>query len=290
MKMPLLPGGNGRAAGPRPADWWQLLNPAADPLPIERRHVQVGSACIYYQVVGAGEPLVLIHGLSGSGRWWTRNVSPLAQQFRVHIVDLIGFGGSRDGHRFVLNEAAAHLTQWLDQLGIERTSLIGHSMGGFIAADLAADFPERVDRLVLVDAAALPFGRGHLHHAVGLAHGLRRLPVRFLPVLITDAWRAGPMTILHAARELVTTDISPKLAQIRAPTLVVWGEHDSVIPLELGRQLGERLPGARFTVIPRAGHNPMWDAPEAFNRVVVDFLAADAEAAQPAAASRPTPV
>ena len=240
----------------------------------DERCAQVGAVPISYQVFGAGPPVVLVHGLSGSGRWWARNVEPLARWFRVYVVDLIGFGRSRDRHTFVLSEAAAYLTRWMDQLDIERASVVGHSMGGFIAADLAANFPDKVDKLVLVDAAALPFERGYAQHVLGLAWALRHMPVGFLPILFTDAWRAGPVTIWKAARELLGSDIRPKLAHIRAPTLVVWGEHDSLVPLDLGKRLRACLPGADLVVIESAGHNPMWDRAEAFNRVVVDFLTA----------------
>jgi pimeloyl-ACP methyl ester carboxylesterase len=215
---------------------------------------------------------VLVHGLSGSSRWWARNVGVLAECFRVHIVDLIGFGSSRDGHRFVLSEAADYLALWMDRLEIKRASLIGHSMGGFISAELAANMPDRVERLVLVDAVALPFERSHAQHLLGLAQGLRRLPIGFLPILLTDAYRAGPITILRAARELLATDIRGKLARIHAPTLVLWGANDAVVPLELGQRLAAALPNAGLVVIEDAGHNPMWDRADAFNRVVLDFL------------------
>src|SRR5262245_44334445 len=129
---------------------------------IEHRRAQVGPAVIHYQVAGAGEPLVLVHGLSGSSRWWGRNIGALARHFQVYMIDLIGFGASRNRHPFVLAEAAGHLIRWMDQLGIARASFVGHSMGGFISAELAADAPARVERLVLVDAAAMPFEPSYL--------------------------------------------------------------------------------------------------------------------------------
>ena len=234
--------------------------------------VEIGDGCIYYQVGGVGPPVMLVHGLSGSSRWWARNVSVLAAHFRVYVVDLIGFGGSRGRQRFVLDEAADYLVKLLDEVGVDRVGLVGHSMGGFIAASLAADYSDRVDRLVLVDAAALPLGprRGR---AIGLARAVRRLPISFLPILATDALRAGPVTIVRAAQELLTTDISAKLARVQAPTLVVWGERDALIPLEVGERLAAAVPDGRLEIVERAGHNPMWDQPAAFNRLVVEFLA-----------------
>lgn len=239
---------------------------------IERRQIEAGTACISYQVAGVGKPVILVHGLSGSGRWWAKNITPLAQQFRTYAVDLIRFGGSRGLQEFVLDEAARSITRWMDQLGIARASIIGHSMGGFIAADLAADFPDRVERLVLVDAAVLPFNRVLWQHALGLVQALWRLPLSFLSVLVTDAYRSGPVTIWNAARQLLTADIRPKLAQIQVPTLLVWGEHDALVPLELAEQIRGYVPHAELTVVRSAGHNPMWDRPDEFNRLVADFL------------------
>ena len=227
---------------------------------------------IYYQVAGEGPPLVLVHGLSGSGRWWARNVPRLAERFRVYVVDLIGFGRSRHGSSFVLSEAAERLAEWMGCIGLVRASIVGHSMGGLIAADLAADCPDRVERLVLVDAAAFSPGPDYGHHAMGLLSWLRYAPLGFLPVLVADAWRAGPITLARAARELLAIDLGPKVARVRAPTLIVWGEHDTVVPVEVGDRLRARLPGAELVVIPGAAHNPMWDRPEAFNRAVLEFL------------------
>ena len=246
---------------------------------IERRRIQIDSVPIAYEVAGTGRPIVLIHGLSGSGRWWARNVGPLARRFRVHVVDLLGFGGSR-GRPFVLAEAAAYLAAWMDRLDLPRASVVGHSMGGFIAADLAAGFPERVERLVLVAAAALPFDASHLRRPRDLVGVARRLPLSFLPVLATDALRAGPLTIARAARELVRSDLGPRLATIAAPTLVVWGEHDTLVPPAVGEQLARALPDGRLVVIPGAGHNPMWDRADEFNRVVANFLSGVVRAGQ----------
>jgi pimeloyl-ACP methyl ester carboxylesterase len=239
------------------------------------RAEETPAAAIYYQVAGDGPPVVLVHGLSGSGRWWARNVDALATRYRVFVVDLLGFGGSRGAHPFLLRDAATHLAAWLEQLGVERASIVGHSMGGFIAADLAARYPTQVERLVLVDAVALPPDPRPLRHALGLGRALCRLPASFLPVLVADACRAGPRTIGTAARELLTMQDYPPLDRIEASTLVVWGEHDKLVPLELGRQLCERLPGAQLAVIPRAGHNPMWDRPTEFNHLVGAFLAGE---------------
>lgn len=242
---------------------------------LERRRAKIGSATIAYEVAGAGPPVVLVHGLSGSSRWWRRNIGALTPYRRVYLVDLIGFGASRAGQRFALAEAAGLLIQWLDQLELERVDLVGHSMGGMIAAELAADAPERVARLVLVDPAALPIDAHFSTHARSLLQELRYVSPSFLPVLIADALRAGPLTLWRAATALMLADLRPKLAQICAPTLVIWGEHDALVPLAFAQQLAHYLRYEELVVIKGAGHVPMWDRPQEFNRVLTKFLFAD---------------
>ncbi|HEX5692121.1 MAG TPA: alpha/beta hydrolase [Roseiflexaceae bacterium] len=245
------------------------------------RRTRVGSATIAYQEAGDGPPVVLIHGLSGSSRWWARNIGPLAERFHVYVIDLIGFGDSRGGQRFMLDKAADYLARWMDQLGITRSSLVGHSMGGYIAAELAADAPERVERVVLVDAAALPFEQSFGWHFASMLRELQHLPPDFFPTLLFDALRAGPATLWDAATALMRADLRPKLERIAAPTLVVWGERDAIVPLALGKQLTRLLPEREMLVIKNAGHNPMWDCPQAFNREVAAFLLGSEQGSTP---------
>ena len=241
-----------------------------------QRLTKVGPLTVHFEVAGEGPAVVLIHGLSGSGRWWTYNVPTLAQRYRVYNVDLIGFGRSR-GQRLVLRDAASWLTEWLHVAGIERAHLVGHSMGGYIATGVAATAPELVRRLVLVDALVLPMGPGLVRHALDLAKAMRFVSLSFLPVLVGDALRAGPSTMWRATRDVLSADLSSWLDAVQAETLVIWGEKDSLLGTELGRQLALRLARARFVCVEGAGHNPMWDRPQRFNELLLDFLAGDAE-------------
>ncbi len=242
----------------------------------EQQSLAVGDQHIFYQVGGSGQPVVLLHGLSGSGLWWARNIRPLAEQFRVYVVDLLGFGRSR-GQRFMLDQAAGLLVSWMDLLGKERFHLVGHSMGGLVSAELAATHPERVDRLVLVDAAVLPLRRSLFNSMLRLAPALYRMPVDFWPTLLTDALRAGPLTLLQATLALHRADITVQLERLAARTLIVWGEYDHLLPEKGGRLLHESLPGSAYVVVRGAGHNPMWDRAAMFNRLVIDFLGAESE-------------
>ena len=226
--------------------------------------------------VGAGPPLILLHGLAGSARWWTRNIPALSRSFRTISIDLPGFGASPRRHRLVLDDVADQLVGTMDRLGIDQASVIGHSMGGLIAGGLAADHPDRVDRLVLVDAAFLTLGPAAIRRVAGPATTLRRTAPSLLPVLVQDGLRSGPVRLADATIQLLGVDWRTKLPRIVAPTLVIWGEHDAICPLSIGRRIVAAVPGSRLVVVAGAAHNPMWERPEAFDREVLDFLSGPA--------------
>lgn len=242
---------------------------------VERRVVEVGRARVAYRVGGAGPAVVLLHGLGGSGRWWGRNVPALAARYRVHVVDLVGFGESRGGGPFAIAGAEEILLGWLDRLGLERVALVGHSMGGRIAAELAADAPARVERLVLVNAALFAAGgeRARRLPVWGLAGSWRSTAPDFLPLLALDALRTDPRAFWRAAIELLTTDAEAKLPRVSAPTLLVWGERDTLVPPAVGERIARLLPRAELVSIPGAGHNPMWERAAVFNELLLGFLA-----------------
>jgi pimeloyl-ACP methyl ester carboxylesterase len=225
---------------------------------------------------GAGHPVVLLHGLCGSQRWWSANIPALASEFSVLALDLPGFGRSRRLGRIPGLPGMADLVAgWMQRIGAAPAHVVGHSMGGHLAMHLAARHPESVARLVLADAAGLyrplapvPLARW----AMGLASPRSWGVPSFLPVIWRDALTAGPLTAARALHGILRDDVAAILSRIRAPTLVVWGERDPLIPVAYAARLREAIPGARLHVIPGAYHNPMVDRPEEFNRVVRDFL------------------
>ncbi|MDQ2682391.1 MAG: alpha/beta fold hydrolase [Chloroflexota bacterium] len=240
--------------------------------PLERRDVYVDGRRIRYGVAGQGRPVVLVHGLSASSRWWDRNVPALAERHRVYAVDLPGFGENRAPGLLALDAMAVWLLRWLEAIGIGRCHLVGHSMGGFVAINLAVMAPDRVDRLVLVDPVVRPFVHPYVGPLQGLLAELRHTPRAFLPVLARDFARAGAWTVQRAAHAVVRADARPRLAEIQAPTLVIWGEHDALVPMVTAQEVVGAIPDARLVTLPSAGHTPMWDRAEEFNRVVSEFL------------------
>lgn len=242
-----------------------------------RTTVDIGPHRIYSLERGTGsEAVVLLHGLSGSSRWWDRNLGALAEHYRVIVPDVIGFGRTRSPRPLPdLDTIAATLAHWMEAVDAPSVHLVGHSMGGQLAVRVAAHFPLRVRRLVLVDAAGIPRlarARELFRFATEVAAPARWGDPRFLPVIVGDAFSAGPRTIGRALGYVIRDDVRPLLPRVAAPTLVVWGQRDCILPPEHAEIFRAQLPDARLVILDGAAHNPMVDRPDDFNRVVIGFL------------------
>lgn len=230
-----------------------------------------GGATLRYDATGHGDPIVLIHGLSGSGRWWQRNLPALSERHRVYVLDLAGSGQGWRQRALGVRAAADLIAAWLDHLDLRRVTLIGHSLGGHIATHVAARRPERVSHLVLACASGLL--RGNLYRvALQLPRAAVSGRVTFVPRVLADAARAGPLNLWRSTNDLLRDSVQDLLPDLTARTLVIWGGRDPLVPPAIGRTLAAAIPGARYAEIPRAGHVVMVDAPAQFNALVLDFL------------------
>lgn len=258
----------------------------------ERTRTRLGEFRIHAAHGGAGPPVVLLHGLSGSRRWWRYTVPALEGRFRVHVPEMVGFGASRGAPRQPgIPEMARLLLHWLDALDVERTAFVGHSMGAQVGIHMAARWPDRIHRLVLASAAGVPRTLSPLaaaSFAADLAWPRSWGRATFLPTIAADAARAGPRTLTRTLRHILADDVRPLLARVRVPTLLVWGRHDPVTPLDDGELMAREIPDARLVVLDRAAHNPMADRPGPFNRAILGFLA-PAEPARPVGLGRSLP-
>jgi len=232
---------------------------------VDVRELVVDGAPATYRVAGAGEPVVLVHGLSGSWRWWGPVLESLNERRRVYVPEL-----PRLGRRLPAAELTRWLARWLDAAGLERVDLVGHSLGGLIAAELAAEEPRRARRLALVAPAGIPCGTSLLSRAARLTGTLYDLRRR-LPTVVGDALHAGPLSLLRGALFASERDLSTELASVQARTLLVWGEDDRLLPPRIAAEWQRVLPGVRLVSL-RCGHVPMWEAPRELASCLLAFL------------------
>ena len=242
--------------------------------------------------------VVLLHGFGASLQTWDAWAEGLATTHRVIRIDLPGSGLSPPdpAHDYRDERSLQMLMALLDDLGLPRASLVGHSMGGRIAWTLAAQFPERVDKLVLVAPdgyASLGFEYGKAMDVPASLSLMRHvLPKPLLrmnlqsayarPESLTDAvtTRYHDLILAPGARQAmldrlaqtVLQDPEPLLRQIKAPTLLVWGEADAMIPLSNARDYLQTIPGSRLVSWPQVGHLPQEEAAERSLKAVADFL------------------
>jgi pimeloyl-ACP methyl ester carboxylesterase len=245
---------------------------------MEGGRVRVGGHLVRYHAVGDGPPVVLVHGLGGSARWWGRTTQALAEGHRVILPELPGFGfGLRLGLErspFRLAEAPDVLRGLLDRLGIETARLVGHSLGALVCAGVAAAAPDRVERLVLIAPPVRTAGAGLAGNALPLARTLLGLPLAAAVTVATDLASRSPRAMLRAAGEVLIGEHAAELARLIVPTLLLWGARDALVPATGAAELAAVVPGARLRLIPGAGHVPMLDRPEALAGEVRAFLAA----------------
>lgn len=249
----------------------------------------------YYELVGDGEPLVLIPGLATTFRMWDSITAELSQYFSLILFDNRGLGRSIAKRTPTsLSDLASDIVELLDFLQLDRSHVLGASLGGVIAQRLAIDHPSRVDRLVLVSCADTfsPYLR---QMSLLLAHALRRFPremfVRTMELLGTapgflDAnadmveqrvkykckVRMPARAVGNQLRCLASSEVEPADFRIAAPTLVMAGEFDPIIPSCYARLMAEKIPGSTFHLVRGAGHNPIVDHPELALPTVIEFL------------------
>lgn len=270
--------------------------------------IDIDGRRIHYVQAGQGDPIVLIHGWNGSTFSMRYAIPELAQRHRVIAIDLLGYGFSDrppDGD-YSIAGLGTIIARVLDALGIERATVLGHSMGGAIAMWFAIHYPERVERLVLVDSATV----SEMFRARNVGLAWRPIAPLLAPLYLNRrVIRAGLRSAVHD-RALLTPsmidgherplrvkghlraqmkqlvdrrrDVPFDPASIRAPTLILGGEHDRVIKLSTGERLAREIPNARLVVIRGAGHLPLEEQPELCNRELLTFLAEPAERTAPA--------
>ncbi len=283
---------------------------------IEKREIVLGGRRLAYRTGGSGPLLVLIHGITSNSATWDRVLPKLARRYTVLAPDLLGHGRS-DKLRgdYSVGAHANTLRDLLDSLGHRRATLVGHSLGGGVALQLAYQYPDRVDRLVLVApggfgrevtlllrAASMP-GSGALLALAAwrpvveagtlLTHALGRLGLHGNTdleeigrgyALLAD--RDSREAFVHTLRSVVDYQGQrvSALDRVRTiehvPSLIVWGERDRIVPVRHGERVHREVPHTCFAVFKQAGHFPHRDDPARFVRAIDAFLARESQPAR----------
>jgi len=256
---------------------------------MEKGNVEVGGALIYYAVYGTGEPVVLLHGGLGNSDHFGFQLPALAEKFQVIAIDSRGQGRStRTKTTITYDLMATDVVAVLDHLKLDRASVVGWSDGGEIALKLGIKYPDRVNRLFVFGAnydsnGSKPRGSG----SATFAGYTQKCRADYLRVLKTtkgfDAQVEGLMPLWRGAMG-ITKD---QLRAIKAPVLVADGDHDEVIVLDQVVEMSKLIPNGQLAVFKDASHFALWQDPETFNKVVVDFLTASPIASAVAAAQPP---
>ncbi|MDT4969420.1 MAG: hypothetical protein QOJ64_4157 [Acidobacteriota bacterium] len=257
--------------------------------------VTIYGAKIHYVESGTGPVVVLLHGLGGNSGNWVFNIPVLAQKYRVIVPDQLGFGKS---DKPLINYRIATFVDFLDaflkQLKVERASIVGNSLGGWVAAAYSLAHPEKLERLVLVDAAGLA-----LPPDVDMAllmklnpstrEGMKELASRvfynkliFLSDAFIDASMAARInagdgyTIRSVSESIMLGDefLDKRLTGVKAPTLIIWGREDGLLPLADGQRFQKAIPNSQLLVFDKCGHVPQVEKVAEFNAALLKFLEA----------------
>ncbi|NWH07454.1 MAG: alpha/beta fold hydrolase [Alphaproteobacteria bacterium] len=272
---------------------------------IESRFVRVGELNIHYHEAGSGPALIFVHG-GGPGSSglsnFSRNVEAFADRFRVIVIDLPGYGKST---KLRITEPlwgfyAKVLAGFIDALGLGKAHLVGNSLGGAASLKTALDFPQKVDRLVLMGP-----GGGYSLFEKQPSDGILSLVTFYMPpgpsmerlkaflkYLVFDPSSIPDDLLqerLNQAMDPETAEFMPlragpnmppiddlwreRLDRLPHETLIIWGREDRVNPMDQGLIMMRQIPNARFLVVPRCGHWVQWEKADEFNRTVSTFLA-----------------
>ena len=279
-------------------------------MPLRTERLRLHGHDVEYAIAGSGPAILLVHGITSSLRTWRKVFPLLAERHTVIAPDLLGHGASaKPRGDYSLGSFASGLRDILIALEVPTATVVGHSMGGGIAMQLAYQFPERVERLVLVNSGGLGREVSLLLRAATLPGAELVLPVLFAnPALRPAGWVLGRTlgalglrsagdvegiahgvaslrraearrAFLHTARSIMDAGGQRVNATDRLylaesmPSLIVWGERDPLIPSDHGRAAHAAMPGSRLELFEDAGHFPFNDEPARFAGVLGDFIA-----------------
>lgn len=272
------------------------LAQATAPAQVHKQVEIYGQKIHYVEAGSSGQTVILLHGLGGDTTNWAMTIPALASKYHVYVPDQIGFGQS---DKPIINYRVATLVEFLAQfykkLGIEKATLVGNSLGGWTAAAFTIAYPEKVEKLVLVDAAGYTSKRwggpepskelySVLNPATTADLKKSMSAVFYNKAMITDAFietafanklKKGDGYTINAFIDSVMRGddyIDDKVKNIKAPTLVIWGREDGLTPLAMGEAFARDISGAQKLIIEKCGHVPQLEKAMEFNAGLLKFL------------------
>jgi len=267
------------------------------------KFVTVDGKKVHYVEAGNGPPIILIHGFLYHTVMWKKNIDALAGKFKVYAIDLWGWGYSErlKENEYSFERYGKQIVGFMDALNIKKATLAGQSMGGGISVYVAAHYPERVDRLILVDPAVIPYPMttiGKIYQFPFIGEFMNAIPGDALmknniktiwfydrnkvteeyckevlqPFCIKGSY-AGSMVILrNVLKEPYVEKEANLLAKMSIPTLIIHGREDKAIPLDRSKRLNDLWKGSKLVIFDKAGHSPHEEYPEKFNKLALEFL------------------
>lgn len=249
---------------------------------------------VHYEAYGRGRPVILLHGWLGSWALWRDTIEELGKHFRTYALDFFGFGDSLDRTTdFSINSYVEVVHQFMDRLGIVKAPLVGHSMGGSVALGVAARYPERVVKAIVIGSPingsslniflklsgykqiadlvfALPiikdsFIWGLIHLAANNGSSVHRM-------VAADASKVSADSFFQSIGTLRDTDITPDLPTMQMPLLGIYGRKDIIVHPMQGKALLKHAPNAKEIWFRNSGHFPMMDEPQRFYQTLQEFL------------------
>jgi 2-hydroxy-6-oxonona-2,4-dienedioate hydrolase len=243
---------------------------------LQSRWATVGGLRIHARAGGLdrpGLPVLLVPGIGVSSRYFVPLARRLLRRMPTLAIDLPGAGRSRrPPHALSISELADALAAWLDAVGIDRAACVGNSMGCQVLLDLASRAPERVDRLVLVSPTIDAERRSGPEQLACLLRDVPHEPLSLLPIVAFDYLTFGPIRFVETGRFALADRPEDKLPLVEAPTLVVRGDEDPLVPQRWAEQVAGLLPNGRLVVLRDEPHACHYSAADRVARLVLDFL------------------
>lgn len=248
---------------------------------INPKFLKLNNLKIEYVELGEGKPLFFIHGASGSFRFYEQLLLELSKHFKVYAPSMPGIGRSENFPKNWKFEDYKHLLhEFINTKEIkERIVICGHSMGGAIAADFAINYSEKVEKLILVNSAGIPFKNYYLANFRGflveeimfLKNSNLKQKVKLIPWDGRNMFLRRPFQMMKLNKVLQSIDLKEKFSKITVPTLVLWGEKDKVLPLKDANEIHSLIPSSKLKIIKGGVHSWLAYIPEKCAQQILDF-------------------